>query len=107
MSELEDLRKLIGTSEVCETRKRIREEVIITEYGEPSQNLVGLAEALKNLPAPKHTIGDIVIVPPAVYGVVQFYLYEPTIWEWIYAVFLEENPEKIHYFPEKAVVSRG
>jgi hypothetical protein len=107
MSELEDLRKIIGTSKVCKTRKRIREEVIITEYGEPSATIVGIAEALKNLPAPKHTIGDIVIVPPAVYGVVQFHLYEPTLWTWLYAIFLEDNSEKIHYFPEKSLVKRG
>ena len=85
-------------------RKSIREEVIITECGAPSQNIISIAEALKNLPTPKYSIGDIVIVPPAVYGVVQFILYEPTLWTWLYAIFLEENPEKIHYFPEKSLV---
>lgn len=97
-----NLRKLAGTEKVAQTRRQ--QQAIITEYGQPSSNLAGIAEALKSLPVPKYSIGDIVIAPPAVYGVVQFVLYEPSLWTWIYAIFLEDNPEKIHYFPEKSIV---
>ncbi len=104
MSELEDLRDLIGTGKSIRRTKSIREELIIAEHGEPSPSLIGIAEALKSLPTPKYAIGDLVVVPPAVYGVVQFHLYEPSAFTWVYAIFLEENPSKIHYFPEKSLV---
>lgn len=100
---LRNLRKLAGTEKVAQT-KSLDQQIIITEYGEPSNAIVRNSQLLKSLPTPKHNIGDIVIVPPAVYGVVQFHLYEPELSGWVYAVTLEENPEKINYFPEKSLV---
>lgn len=106
MSELEDLRKLIGIEKVTKTRKSMREQLIITEYGKPSKSLAKQSQFLKSLPTPKHTIGDIVIVPPAIYGVVQFYLYED-LHGWVYAITLEDDSARVHYFPEKSLVKRG
>lgn len=84
----------------------MREQLIITEYGEPSKAIVKTSQLLKSLPTPKHSIGDIVIVPPTIYGVVQFHLYEPELSGWVYAVTLEEDSTKINYFPEASVVKR-
>ena len=109
MSEfrLEDLRKITGTEKVTKTRQpKPKPQSIVVESDRPPASIIALSEALKNLPAPEHTMGDIVIVPPAVYGLVRFSLWEPTHRTWVYAVFLEADPDKIHYFPEAQVRSQ-
>jgi hypothetical protein len=86
------------------------EEIIITEYGEPPLAVVWKSGQLKALPAPEHSIGDIVIVPPGDYGVVLFFCPErenvpPQ--RWIYGVSCQEDWDRIYYFPAESVVKRG
>ena len=93
------------------TRKRSHQrtapadrQLIITAYGQPSAEILATANFFKNLPDPSYEVGAIVIVPPAVYGVVQFRLYERSSATWVYAIFLEGNPDKINYFPEVSLI---
>lgn len=85
-------------------------ELIITEYGEPSAYIAWKSELLKAIPAPEHEVGDIVIVPPGKYGIVQFYCSEQANdppQDWIYAVCCPEDWKRIHYFPATSVIKRG
>jgi hypothetical protein len=85
-------------------------KLVITEYGEPSLQMVWAAEQLKALPAPEHCIGDIVIVPPCDYGLVSLICpdkrHSPPQ-GWVYGVTCAEDWERIYYFPAESVVKRG
>jgi hypothetical protein len=87
--------------------------VIITEYGIPSAHLYSYSNQLKSLTKPKHSLGDIVIVPDSdgcpIYAVVSLICANrDTIppESWVYGVAPESNPLAILYTPEHLVVER-
>ena len=85
-------------------------ELIITEYGEPSADIIRGSNQLKALPTPEHEIGDIVIVPPGDYGIVQFYCPETRNnppQDWIYAVCCPDDWSRLYYFPATSIIKRG
>lgn len=70
-------------------------------------SLEELSRRIKGLPVPLHAIGDIVIVPPGSYGVVQFVapdMDQDPPQGWVYCVVSAGNLDNYHYYQEQFVV---
>jgi hypothetical protein len=91
----------------------IMTEMVILEYGPPSDELLARSLELKKLPVPLHAIGDIVIIPgknsKPIYTVVSLIcsMGDTFDGEWVYgSIGNFDNPLGVTYTPESLVVKR-
>lgn len=76
---------------------------------ELSAQMIWASEQLNSVPAPEHSIGNIVIVPPGDYGLVRslsLNLTNPPS-DWVYGICCIEDFDRLYYFPAKSVTKRG
>jgi hypothetical protein len=87
--------------------------MVILEYGPPRDELVALSLWLKKMPAPLHSLGEIVIIPgkkgQPIFAVITLICSMGDAFpdEWVYGSTCESNPLGVTYTRESLVVKRG